>query len=146
MGFQLRTEVKLDKTVKSSRCVRSVVFHYLEKHIRSNIVPEFWSNFKNIENEQLGFELFGRAVETLYSNLIALKPNLEKLVQLAHCDEENCTFDKQDVLKYFKLMVRSILLSQIPLQHEVIVHSFYKIGFNVFCNDDSVHGNENACY
>lgn len=60
---------------------------------------------------------------------------LERLVEIS-CSKGSF-YGENNILGQFKLIVRATLLSQLALNHEVIIEHFYKIAFNVFCNSDA---------
>lgn len=124
---------------KSKQCIINLVIDCIELYIRAHIAPEFWMKFTYTENGQHGFELFKSAVDGLYDSLMEFLPILKKLEYLRRnvggtlaSTEANIDTEAQ-----FKLIVRAILLSRLPLYYECIIEHFYKIAFNVFCNSDN---------
>lgn len=128
--------------------VKDIVLHHIEYYIRQKVAPRFWKKFVNITSEQEGFEYFKSAVDGLYISLTEFLPLLKKLEYLQQEDAEKTVPQANNVLSRFKLIVRSTLLSQLPLDHEHIIEQFYRIAFNVFCNTDnsSLHGNNLKYY
>ncbi|KAG7213043.1 hypothetical protein KM043_002374 [Ampulex compressa] len=126
------------KRSKLTRFVEDIIVHHIEQYIRQNVAPEFWKKFKNTAVEQEGFKLFKSAVDGLYASLTEFLPLLKKLEYLIQSEESQAANTlESNVLARFKLIVRSTLLSQLPLCHEHIIEQFYKIAFNVFCNSDN---------
>ncbi|XP_020706375.2 anaphase-promoting complex subunit 2 [Athalia rosae] len=124
--------------LKLSQHVQDLVINRIEYYIRHHVAPNFWSKFSDTSNERYGFECFRNAVDGLYSSLIEFLPmlkHLECLVQSS--DFKGSLYGQKHILGQFKLIVRANLLSQLVLNHEVIIEHFYKVAFNVFCNSDT---------
>ena len=120
-----------------ARRIKNLTVHYIERYIRQNVAPNFWSKFTNVSDEQCGFEIFRSAVDDLYANCFEFLPQLRRLQLLIHKDDPKLKlYGQSNILALFQLIVRSTLLSQLPLCHEQIIQQFYKIAFNVFCNTD----------
>ncbi|XP_043268898.1 anaphase-promoting complex subunit 2 [Venturia canescens] len=125
------------KGLHLARRIQNLAIHHIERYIRQNVAPNFWSKFTTVIDEQQGFELFRSAVDDLYSSSIEFLPILKRLEQLVTEEDSKSTlYGQPNILAQFKLIVRSTLLSCLPLCHEVIIEHFYKIAFNVFCNTD----------
>lgn len=138
------------KTLGLTQFVEDVVIYHVELHIRRNVAPAFWKNFTITADGQRGFEHFKSAVDGLYTSLTEFLPLLKRLEYLIENEANRNTTSGNNVLSQFKLIVRSTLLSQLPLQYEHIIEQFYRIAFNVFCNADSsthvTNGNDsNQC-
>ncbi|XP_063990003.1 anaphase-promoting complex subunit 2 [Diachasmimorpha longicaudata] len=120
--------------------VRTLVIEEIKFHIRQQVAPAFWKKFTGSENEEQGFEQFRIAVDDLYCRLLEFLPLLKRLEMLSQVNEPQNHSQTQslNILAQFKLIVRSTLLSQLPLAHDVIIEQFYKIALNVFCNTDSL--------
>ncbi|XP_066583014.1 anaphase-promoting complex subunit 2 isoform X1 [Prorops nasuta] len=123
--------------------VEAVVIISIEQFIRQHVTPSFWSKFDNNAYEQKSFELFKSAVDELYASLTDFIPILKKLRLLVK-NVKNSQFNEQYALIELKFIVRSTLLSQLPLNHEYIIEQFYKIAFNVFCNADNSEHNSSS--
>lgn len=122
--------------------VEDVVIYQIQLYIRQNVAPTFWKKFMNNAEGQQGFEHFKSAVDGLYTSLTELLPLLKRLEYLTQEETPEAATNGNNVLCRFKLIVRSTLLSQLPLHYEHIVEQFYKIAFNVFCSaDNATHGN-----
>ncbi|XP_046467554.1 anaphase-promoting complex subunit 2 [Neodiprion pinetum] len=118
--------------------IEEIVIQSIEYYIRQHVAPDFWSNFSSTTNEQHGFECFKNAVDGLYSSLIEFLPMLKRLEQLVQSKESDGSFyGENNILGQFKLIVKATLLSQLALNHEIIIEHFYRIAFNVFCNTDT---------
>ncbi|XP_012279074.1 anaphase-promoting complex subunit 2 [Orussus abietinus] len=123
------------KNLKINASVEEMVIYSIEQYINQVVAPIFWQQFVQNTPER-SFEHFRKAVDGLYSSLTEFLPLMRRLEVLMQSREPSIT--SSDVLSKFKLLVRSALLSQLPLNHEVIVEYFYKIAFNVFCNSDNI--------
>ncbi|KAL2734441.1 anaphase-promoting complex subunit 2 isoform X2 [Vespula squamosa] len=134
---QFATIIEQIRVWKLTNFVKDIVLHHIEYYIRQKVAPTFWKKFVNITSEQEGFELFKSAVDGLYISLTEFLPLLKKLEYLEQEDAEKTVLQADNVLLRFKLIVRSTLLSQLPLDHEYIIEQFYRIAFNVFCNSDN---------
>ncbi|KAF7402890.1 hypothetical protein HZH66_005157 [Vespula vulgaris] len=134
---QFATIIEQIRIWKLTNFVKDIVLHHIEYYIRQKVAPTFWKKFVNSTSEQEGFELFKSAVDGLYISLTEFLPLLKKLEYLEQEDVEKIVLQTDNVLSRFKLIVRSTLLSQLPLDHEHIIEQFYRIAFNVFCNSDN---------
>lgn len=122
--------------------VEDIVIYHIQLYIRQNVAPTFWKQFVNTVDGQQGFEHFKNAVDGLYTSLTEFLPLLKRLEYLVQTKVIHTTIGENNILNQFKLIVRSTLLSQLPLRYEHIVEQFYKISFNVFCSaDNAMHGN-----
>ncbi|XP_048265921.1 anaphase-promoting complex subunit 2 isoform X2 [Bombus terrestris] len=129
--------IKEIKRLNLTQFVEDIVIYHIELYIRQNVAPTFWKKFTNNVTGQQGFEHFKNAVDGLYISLTEFLPLLKKLEYLTQNETVQSTTNGNNVLSQFKLIVRSTLLSQLPLHYEHIVEQFYKIAFNVFCSADS---------
>ncbi|XP_015180363.1 PREDICTED: anaphase-promoting complex subunit 2 [Polistes dominula] len=134
---QFTTIIEQIRLLKLTNFVKDIVIHHIEYYIRQKVAPAFWKKFINTTNEAEGFELFKSAIDGLYVSLTEFLPLLKKLEYLEQEESENTTFEADNVLARFKLIVRSTLLSQLPLDYEHIIEQFYRIAFNVFCYSDN---------
>ncbi|XP_015433564.1 PREDICTED: anaphase-promoting complex subunit 2 [Dufourea novaeangliae] len=126
------------KALNLTYLVEDMVIYQIKYHMRQNVTPTFWKKFTFTVDKQLGFEQFKSAVDGLYARMTEFLPVLKRLEYLLQEGTVHSAASESDVLSRFKLIVRSTLLSQIPLHYEHIVEQFYKIAFNVFsCTDNS---------
>lgn len=95
--------------------------------LRQNIVPKFWQNFKQNDDNENGFYQFQLSVHDLHRDYDKIKRMIEPLnmIQLESNRNYSDIFDDS---------VKIILLSQLPANFNKIVYSFYQISFNVFAN------------
>lgn len=124
------------KACSSDCCIQSIIIPKIEEYMRRSVAPKFWSKFINANDydEKHGFQNFKIAVDQLYIESSMLLPIFRKLDTNGPCKNVNCMHSKTTTVDYFKLLIKSSLLGQIPLYHSVIVEHFYKTAFNVFCN------------
>ncbi|XP_023245836.1 anaphase-promoting complex subunit 2 [Copidosoma floridanum] len=122
-------------------CLQSLVVPKIEEHLRKSVAPKFWSHFIDEADEQRGFQAFTSSVNDLYHDSSLLLPTIKHLIAAGSCTREICPFSQGDLVEHFKLLIRSTLLSQIPLYHTRIIEHFYKTAFNVFCSIESSNGN-----
>ncbi|XP_076296691.1 anaphase promoting complex subunit morula isoform X2 [Lasioglossum baleicum] len=114
-----------------------MVIYQIKYHMRQSIAPTFWEKFTCNVDKQQGFEQFKSAVDGLYTRMTEFLPLLKRLEYLLQEQSICSSANESNVLSRFKLIVRSTLLSQIPLGYEYVVEQFYKIAFNVFCCTDN---------
>ncbi|XP_029034736.2 anaphase-promoting complex subunit 2 [Osmia bicornis bicornis] len=124
------------RTLGLTDFVEDIVIYHIQLYIRQNVAPTFWKQFVNTVDGQQGFEHFKNAVDGLYTSLTEFLPLLKRLEYLIQTKVIQTT-GENNILNQFKLIVRSTLLSQLPLRYEHIVEQFYKISFNVFCSADN---------
>ncbi|CAK1552273.1 unnamed protein product [Leptosia nina] len=129
--------------------IRDLILVHIEKYLRHNVAPSFWSKFTKIEEEIKGFQLFKSAVNDLYESVNSFSILLRRLTLLNNtCCDNRPIFGERDVIQGFKQLVRATLLSQLPVTFHVIINHFYKLSFNVFDNmkayEDSFM-DEDAC-
>ncbi|XP_063627765.1 anaphase-promoting complex subunit 2 [Cydia splendana] len=117
--------------------IRDLVLLHTEKYVRQHITPSFWSKFTVVEEEVKGFQLFKSAVNDLYESVSNFMPMLRRLTILNNsCCVNKPIFGEKDVILGFKQLIRATLLSQLPLDFQVIINHFYKMSFNVFDNEN----------
>ncbi|XP_033327037.1 anaphase promoting complex subunit morula [Megalopta genalis] len=125
------------KALSLKHLVEDMVICRIKYHMRQSIAPAFWQKFTCNVDKQEGFEQFKSAVDGLYTRMTEFLPLLKRLEYLVQEESICSTTSESDVPSRFKLIVRSTLLSQIPLGYEYVVEQFYKIAFNVFCCTDN---------
>ncbi|KAG7298075.1 hypothetical protein JYU34_018845 [Plutella xylostella] len=117
--------------------IRDLILIHIEKYLRQHVAPSFWAKFQNVEEELKGFQLFKSAVNDLYESAANFAGILKRLTTLNNsCCDNKPIFLEKDVTLGFKQLLRSTLLSQLPLNFQVIINHFYKISFNVFDNEN----------
>ncbi|XP_076655702.1 anaphase promoting complex subunit morula [Halictus rubicundus] len=125
------------KALNLKNLVEDMVIYQIKYLMRQSIAPTFWKKFTCNVDKQQGFEQFKNAVDGLYTRMTEFLPLLKRLEYLVQEQSICSPANESNVLSRFKLIVRSTLLSQIPLGYEHVVEQFYKIAFNVFCCTDN---------
>ncbi|XP_072930012.1 anaphase-promoting complex subunit 2 [Epargyreus clarus] len=116
--------------------IRDLILIHIEKYLRQHIAPSFWSKFSKVDEEIKGFQLFKSAVNDLYDVASSFTAMLRRLIILNNsCCDNKTIYGERDVLLGFKQLLRATLLSQLPLDFQVIITHFYKMSFNVFDNE-----------
>ncbi|XP_045502877.1 anaphase-promoting complex subunit 2 [Colias croceus] len=117
--------------------IRDLVIVNMEKYMRQHIVPTFWAKFIKVDEEIKGFQLFKSAVKDLYESMRGFCYMLRRLIRLnSVCPNKGPILGERDIINGFRQLVRSTLLSQLPVDFHVIITHFYKIAFNVFDNEN----------
>jgi len=120
-----------------------MILDKISNHLQRFIVPEFWRQFSK-ENETDGPRAFQAAVDKLYNSLAGLVPMLERLDTLRQISNSHWTvYGEHSLMATFKIMIRSSLYAQLPLNYKAITEDFYKISFEVFCNTESTDKDPN---
>lgn len=116
--------------------IRNLVLVHIEKFLRQHVAPIFWSKFMKVEEEVKGFQLFKSAVNDLHDSVSNFSGMLQRLSILNNsCNDNKPIYGEKDVVLGFKQLVRATLLSQLPLDYQVLINHFYKVSFNVFDNE-----------
>lgn len=128
--------------------IRDLVLIHIEKYLRQHVAPAFWSKFIKTEDSVKGFQLFKSAVKDLYVSVCQFSDMLHRLTLLNNvCSDNRPIYGEKDVIMGFKQLVRATLLSQLPLDFQMIINHFYKISFNVFdkeVENSDMSGNVNC--
>lgn len=113
--------------------IRDLVLIRMAKFVRQHIAPEFWSKFTTTDDEIRGFQLFKSAVNDLY-NAVDSFSNMVNRVDILNmnCTDNKPIFGEKTAILGFKQIVRSVILSQIPIHFQIIINHFYKVSFPVF--------------
>lgn len=124
--------------------VEQLVIHEIETKLRRDIVPAFWQHFTIDESRCNSSDAFKDAVDSLYKSLASTVPVLRSLVFLRQTAQtERLLFGHSSLMESFKVMVRSSLHSQLPLNYQAITEDFYRISFKVFCNSEGKDTDQN---
>lgn len=103
--------------------------------LRHKIVPRFWEHFNTGDDNENGFYQFQMSINGLYQEYKKFERMLERVKPLKmRCKFAGSAEPPISELKVFKGMLRTAILSQLPVNFTKIVHSFYQISFNVFAN------------
>ncbi|KAL7299423.1 hypothetical protein TKK_0007666 [Trichogramma kaykai] len=121
-------------------CPFSLLMMKIEKIVRIRVVPQFWSKFNNSINKDSkeGFQDFTDSVDELYENSKKFISVIDRLKESISCVHQNCEFKSDQLIKHVRHYIQGTILSQIPLQHTIIIEQFYKTAFNVFCNIEAL--------
>lgn len=107
--------------------VQNLIVSKIQKKLREEVVPEFWSYFKNSNQETKGFQQFYNAVKCLYDNYRHLDHDMQKLNMFKEAMKlEDLVYNESCVHSALKLMLRATMLSQLNLQYQQIVMNFYE--------------------
>ncbi|VVC94836.1 unnamed protein product [Leptidea sinapis] len=116
--------------------IRDLIVTHIEKYVRQQVAPQFWAKFSKVEEEIKGFQLFKSAVNDLYDAVNKFSGMLRRLIILNNsCSDNKTIFGERDVISGFILIIRATLLSQLPVDFNIIIFHFYKLSFNVFDNE-----------
>ncbi|XP_060520265.1 anaphase-promoting complex subunit 2 [Cylas formicarius] len=143
------------KTTPIEETIQDFIVSKIEKRLRDEVVPEFWSYFKKSENDNRGFKQFYNAVKSLYDNyryLDNVMSKLEMLRQATHLDKS--IYNEKSVEDSLKLILKSTLLSQLHVNYQLVTSNFYLTalrmedveennpgGTCIICVQDSFHCN-----
>lgn len=127
---------------KIAHHIQNLIISKIDKKLREEVIPEFWSYFKNIENNK-GFQHFYNAVKCLYDNYKQLDLNMQKLDMFKQATKLNdFVYNEACVHSALKLMLRATLLSQLNLNYQPIVSNFYEV---VLKMEDVEETNDGKC-
>lgn len=114
----------------------------LEKHLRENIVPPFWLYFNKTEGSNSGFQQFHTAVEMLFNHYVQFLNIINRLDILREKTQfKDLIYGEENAVNGFKLIIRATLLSQLPLDHNIIIEEFYETALKM--EDTSI--NDKQC-
>ncbi|XP_045776606.1 anaphase-promoting complex subunit 2 [Maniola jurtina] len=129
--------------------IRDLILVHTEKYLRQHVAPSFWSKFTKTDEEIKGFQLFKTAVNELYEAMSSFTPMMTRLrILIKSCCDNKPIYGEREVMSGFKQLLRATLLSQLPLDFQVIINHFYKVSFNVFDNaehQNSDMGEDETC-
>ena len=109
--------------------------------LNEDVVPRFWSNFKQKEeNMKIGFHKFCHAIEILHSDVKQISPKLELLQQLRDkCNTHRTLYGQRTVGDLFCLSLKATLHSQldtVPADWQHLIKQFYNQSFCSYYKDD----------
>ncbi|XP_022915785.1 anaphase-promoting complex subunit 2 [Onthophagus taurus] len=108
--------------------IQSLIIEKIEKYSRNVIKKDFWAHFNDVSDENEGFRRFYKAVESLYVNYSHFKTTLAKLNALRIQGNENdLIYGEKNAEDAFKLIIRSCLLSELPLNCQKVIKNFYEV-------------------
>lgn len=107
--------------------VQSLIVARIEKYIREKVAPEFWSYFPKPLDCNEGFVKFYECVELLYNCYMQFSQLMIKLDLLrSYADIKTPIYNEKTAVDALKLIIRAVLLSQLPTTHKYIIENFYK--------------------
>lgn len=106
--------------------MQKLVILKIERLVRQDIVPQFCSYFSS-ESKTEGFTKFHKAVDRLYTSFSTLISIAVILNDLRNSNKSiELVYGQMDAVVAIKLILRSTLLSQLPLNHERIIRDCYE--------------------
>ncbi|EFA00073.1 anaphase-promoting complex subunit 2 [Tribolium castaneum] len=119
--------ISIIKRLNLTQQIQDLVIIKIEERLRKEIVPDFWSHFKKTENEAAVFHEFYSVVKFLFHNYVQLDLIINKLILLREASNFTKPVYNQTCLhEALKLIVRAVLLSQLPIDHEWMIVNFYE--------------------
>lgn len=113
--------------IKIALHIQNLIVSRIEKKLREEVVPEFWSYFKNSSHEIKGFQQFYNAIKCLYDNYKLLDLNMQKLNMFKKATNlDDLVYKEPCVHSAMKLILRASLLSQLNLEYQPVVMHFYE--------------------
>ncbi|KAF5286722.1 hypothetical protein FQR65_LT12455 [Abscondita terminalis] len=135
--YKLIETVDAINQMKLASTIQALVFHKVEKYVREQVSPEFWSYFANTDNVIEGFSQFYKAIKLLhgyYTQFLYLMRNVNVLRERGHCNE--VVYGERNSVQVLKVIIRATLLSQLPLQHSKVIEYFYETGLKMEDRDN----------
>lgn len=125
------------KKNKLTSFTKTYFLEIFQKSLRREIVPNFWTYFRhwNVHDENIKLTAFTDAVNYLHSRI---KDYSLPIQRLAHIVE--CSSDERRLKEHLQLLLRAILLSQLPLNYETCIQSFYSKIFKVYQAKQKIEG------
>lgn len=115
------------RTMNLTGVIQALVITRTENYIREKTAVEFWSCFQKPLDSKDGFLKFYKAVELLYNCYAAFSHIMIKLDLLRkYADVKQPIYNEKSAVDALKLIIRSILLSQLPVSHKTIIENFYE--------------------
>lgn len=115
------------KTLHLTEHIQNLVISKIQKKLRIEIVPTFWAFFKKWGSEGAGFLQFHKAVDYLYQYFIELELIAENLEILRRNNGFSTPIYNNDCMqKAMALIIKSVLFSQLPIDHQQIIAEFYE--------------------
>lgn len=126
---ELYQVVNVLKKYDLTETVKELIVKNIEEHIRNKVVVEYWTFITDIKNEAENFATYHKAMVSLYDKYLQLYnifANLELLY--ANVEDRTAIYHQKKNADALKLIFRSALLSQLPLNYSKIIKYFYEIG------------------
>lgn len=108
--------------------LQDLIINKIEKLLRDEIGPEFWSYFKNQDNENKKFELFFSAVKSVYKNYKELDNIISRLELLRkEIGVVEVPYNEPTIHDSLRLILRATLFSQLHVDYQTLVIEFYEM-------------------
>lgn len=110
----------------------------VEKRLRDEIVPEFWSYFKKSESDNKGLKQFYNAVKSLYDNYRQLENIVSRLDLFRQATKLTAVpYNEDTVQDCLKLIVKATLFAQLHVDYQVVTMNFYEAALKMEDVDDA---------
>lgn len=139
---------------KIAQDIQNLIVIKLQKKLREEIVPEFWSYFKNVIPETNNFQQFYNAIKCIYDNYRLLDHIMQKLNMFKQATHlESSVYNEECAHSALKLMLRATMLSQLSSDYQQVVMHFYECALKMedieeindgnctVCSQDNIHCN-----
>lgn len=123
--------------------IQNLMVIKIQKKLREEVVPEFWSYFKNSNLDNTSFQQFYNAIKCLHDNYKILDRAMQKLLMFKQAAKLNDQiYNEPCALSALKLMLRSTMLSQLNCNYQYVVMNFYECALKM---EDIEETNDCAC-
>ncbi|KAL1516955.1 hypothetical protein ABEB36_000782 [Hypothenemus hampei] len=110
--------------------LQHLVFNKIEKRLRDEVVPEFWSNFK--KSDKKGFKPFYNAIKSLYDNYRKFETIIIRLELLRQATDIKVNpYNERNLHEALKLILHSCLLGQLQADYQTVTTSFYEAALKI---------------
>ncbi|KAG5876105.1 hypothetical protein JTB14_013685 [Gonioctena quinquepunctata] len=131
------------KNADLSHHIQNLIVSKIERKLRDEVAPEFWSYFKNNEHENRGFKQFYNAVKSLYDSYRQLDHTMSKLGMFSQAaDMKETPYNELGVRSALRLILKATLLSQLNLDYQTVVINFYEAALKM---EDVEQGFDGQC-
>ncbi|CAG9761203.1 unnamed protein product [Ceutorhynchus assimilis] len=115
---------------------QQLVMNKIEKRLRQEVVPEFWSHFEQSENK--GLKQFYNAVKALYDNYQQLEKVIGKLIAFAKFAKvSQIPYQEKSLQNALKLSLKATLLGQLHVDYQTVTMNFYEIALKMEDSDEN---------
>ncbi|XP_066260255.1 anaphase-promoting complex subunit 2 [Euwallacea similis] len=118
--------------------LQQLVINKIEKRLRDEIVPEFWSYFKKLEDTNKGSKHFFNAVKALYDNYRQLEGIISRLELFRQsADVVKVPYEEKNVQDALKLILKATLFAQMHVDYQSVTMNFYETALKMEDLDES---------
>ncbi|XP_066148403.1 anaphase-promoting complex subunit 2 [Euwallacea fornicatus] len=118
--------------------LQQLVINKIEKRLRDEIVPEFWSYFKKLEDTNKGSKQFFNAVRALYDNYRQLEGIISRLELFRQsADVIKVPYEEKNVQDALKLILKATLFAQMHVDYQSLTMNFYETTLKMEDLDES---------